>query len=94
MVQIRYIDYFLDRLKFRRIPKEVVEKVLQEATERYFDVETSRFIAVKEVKYGRRIRRLMVAYEEHGVEIVPVTAHTVTKRQVNSRIKRLRWIPK
>jgi len=94
MKKIRFIDYFLDRLRFREIPEAVVERVLREATQRYTDAETGRYIAVKEVKYGRRRRRLMVAYEEQGNEIIPVTVHPVTKRQVQSRIKRQRWIPK
>ena len=94
MKKIRYIDYFLDRLRFRKIPKAVVERILHEATEQYFDAETGRFIVVKEVKYGRRSKRLMVAYVEQENEIIPITVHPVTKRQVQSRIKRLRWIPK
>ncbi len=94
MKKIHYTDYLLERLKFRRIPRNVVEKILQEATERYFDVETRRFIAVQRVKYNREYKRLMVAYEEKENEITVVTVHTVTKRQVQSRIKRQRWAPK
>jgi hypothetical protein len=94
MKKVQYIDYFLDRLRFRKIPQAVAERVLCEATERYFDVETGRFIAIKEVQYGRRKKRLMVAYEEQGNEVTPITVHAVTKRQVQSKIERLRWIPK
>ena len=39
MKKIRYIDYFLDRLSFRKIPKAVVERILHEATERYVDAD-------------------------------------------------------
>jgi len=35
-----------------------------------------------------------VAYEEEGEEITAVTVHTVTKRQVQARIKRQRWVQK
>jgi hypothetical protein len=69
--EIRYIDYFLDRLRFRKIPAAVAERVLREATERYVDVETGRFIVVKQVKYGRQNKRLMVAYEKRRMKSHP-----------------------
>lgn len=94
MKKIRYTDYFLERLEFREIPREIVEAMLNKAVERYFDAETGRFIAVQRVKYKGRYKRLLVAYEEEGDEITAVTVHTVTKRQVQARIKRQRWVPK
>jgi hypothetical protein len=47
MKKIHYTDYFLERLEFREIPREIVEAILNKAVERYFDVETGRFIAVQ-----------------------------------------------
>jgi len=94
MKEIRYTEYFLDRLEFRHVPKTVAEEILHTAIERYFDVETGRFIAVKRVKYKGRYKRLMVAYERSENEITAVTVHPVTKRQVQSRVKRQRWIPR
>jgi len=94
MKKIRYTDYFLDRLRVRNIPKAVVAEILHGAIERYFDVETGRFVRVKRVKYKGRYKRLMVAYEETENEMTAVTIHSVTKRQVQSRIKRQRWIPR
>jgi hypothetical protein len=69
MKKIRYTDYFLERLEFREIPQEVVEAKLSKAVERYFDVETGRFIAVQRVKYKGRYKRLLVAYEEERREM-------------------------
>jgi hypothetical protein len=83
-----------DRMEFRRVPQQVVESVLLTATERYFDIETSRFMAVQRVRSQGRYQRFVVAYEEQENEITAVTVHTVTKRQVQARIQRQRWIPK
>ena len=51
MKTIRYTKYMLDRMEFRRIPRSVVEGILQTAVERYFDIETGRCMAVQRVKY-------------------------------------------
>jgi hypothetical protein len=40
-------DYFLERLEFREIPRDIVEAMPNKAVERYFDVETGRFIALQ-----------------------------------------------
>lgn len=60
-------------MAFRLIPQQVVEKVLLTAMERYFDIETGRFIAVLRVRYEGSYKRLVVAYEEQGEEITAVT---------------------
>lgn len=94
MKTTRYTEYMRDRMEFRHIPQQVVERILFTAIERYFDIETSRFVAVQRVRYQGSYKRLAVAYEEKGEEITAVTVHTVTKRQVQARIQRQRWIPK
>ncbi len=94
MKTIHYTEYMRDRMTFRLIPQQAVERVLLSAIERYFDIETGRFIAVLRVRYEGSYKRLAVAYEEQGEEITAVTVHTVTKRQVQARIQRQRWIPK
>ena len=94
MKTIHYTEYMQDRMEFRHIPQQVVEGILLTAIERYFDSETGRFIAVQRVRHHGSYKRLAVAYEEKGDEITAVTVHTVTKRQVQARIKRQRWVPK
>jgi hypothetical protein len=94
MKTIHYTEYILDRMAFRHVPQQVVEGILLTAIERYFDNETGRFIAVQRVRYQGRYKRLAVAYEEDGDEITAVTVHTITKRQIQARMKRQRWVPK
>ena len=84
----------LDRMEFRHIPQLVVEGILLTAIERFFDIETGRFIAVQRVRYQGSYKRLAVVYEEDGDEVTAVTVHTITKRQIQARMKRLRWMPK
>jgi len=98
MKTIHYTEYMRDRMEFRHIPQQVVEGILLTAIERYFDIETGRFMAVQRVRYQGSYKgsykRLVVAYEEKGEEMTAVTVHTVTKRQVQARIQRQRWVPK
>ena len=51
-------------------------------------------MAVQRVKYQGHYKHVVVAYEEKGEETTAVTVHTVTKRPVQARIKRQRWVPK
>lgn len=94
MKTIHYTEYMRDRMEFRHIPRQVVEGILLTALERYFDIETGRFMAVQRVRYQGSHQRLVVAYEEKGEELTAVTVHTITKRQVQARIQRQRWVPK
>ena len=94
MKTIHFTEYMLDRMEFRHISQQVVEGILHTAIEHYFDIETGRFIAVQRVRYQGSYKRFVVAYEEKGDEMTVVTVHTVTKRQVQARIKRQRWVPK
>lgn len=94
MKTIRYTEYLRDRMEFRHVPQQVVEEILLTATECYFDIETSRFMAVQRVRYRGSYKRLVVAYEKKGEEMTAVTVHTVTKRQIQARIRRQRWIPR
>jgi hypothetical protein len=94
MKTIHYTEYMLDRMEFRHVPQQVVESILLTAVERYFDMETGRFIAVQQVRYHGSYKRFAVAYEEKGEAMTAVTVHTVTKRQVQARIQRQRWVPK
>ncbi len=93
MTEIRFTEYFRERLRLRNVPETIVRKILTESTERYFDVETLRFVAVARASFGRKgARLLMVAYEQEGDILTAVTIHDVTRQQVQARVESARWI--
>lgn len=93
--EIHYSDYFRYRMQFRRIPEGVPEQIFLHATERYFDTETQRNVAVHRVRLGRRRRaQMMLAYEEYANHVEFVTIHKINRREINFRIRTGRWIPK
>ena len=69
MKTIHSTEYMLERMALRHIPPQVVEGILRTAAERYFDIETGRFIAVQRVRYQGGYKRFVVAYEEKGDEM-------------------------
>jgi hypothetical protein len=76
-------EYIRHRAESREFDLEKVEEILRYSSERYFDTETERLIAV-----GRHDERLiMIPYEAYGDTIRPVTVHAVTRQQINFRIK-------
>jgi hypothetical protein len=93
-VEITLTDYFQTRLRIRRVPEQVVRSIIENSTERYFDNETLRHIAVGRAEFGRKgARLLMVAYEREGNILTPVTVHDVTRAQVRRRVTQERWVP-
>jgi len=82
-------------MQIRRIPEGVPEQIFLNSTERYFDTETQRDVAVHRVRLGRRRRaQMMLAYEEYAEHVEFVTIHKINRREINFRIQTGRWIPK
>ena len=93
MSEIHFTGYFRERMRLRSVPEAAVRKILTESTERYFDLETVRFVALGRARFGRKgARLLMVAYEQQGNILTAVTVHDVTRLQVRAHIKSGRWI--
>ena len=60
MKEIRFTGYFRDRLKFRKISENVPTEILKYADYRFYDRETGRYIAVKDVKLTKRYSQKFV----------------------------------
>jgi len=71
------------RATLRRFDLARIEEVVRYCNERYVDSATGRLIAV-----GRHVDELiMVPYEIEQDMIRPVTAHAVTRAQIDARVK-------
>jgi hypothetical protein len=82
-------------MQIRRITEGVPEHIYLNASERYFDTETERDIAVHRVRIGRRrMAQMMLAYEEYAEHVEFVTIHKINRRDINFKIQTGRWIPK
>ncbi|MEW6419469.1 MAG: hypothetical protein AB1480_15375 [Nitrospirota bacterium] len=85
---IIWSNYLKYRTELRGFELSKIENILRHSGERYFDTVTRRLIAV-----GKHDDRLVIIpYEKHGNEIIPVTIHATTRQQINFRLKTGRFI--
>jgi len=77
-----FTDYLKYRAELRGFDLARIEHILRYSTERYFDTETHRLIAVGE--QGNKL--VMVSYDESETEIIPITIHATTRQQIKFRL--------
>jgi len=84
---IRWTRYMLRKSQLRGFALAGIEEIVRYSSERYCDSITGRRIAVG------RIRGLLVlvAYEQQGEEMTPITVHETTRQQINERLRHGRF---
>jgi hypothetical protein len=90
-VRVVYTDHLKLRLRARRIPEKMPERIYREAKERYYNHATFRHIAVMSVIYHHRRRKMMIAYDEFSNHVEIVTIHPIESRQISERVLAGRW---
>ena len=90
-VQIEYSKHIENRLRIRKIDRDLPKQIFEEAEERYFDEETGHLIAVKEVNLYDKNREVMVAYIIDETHAILLTIHPLKVDQKEKRIHAKRW---
>ena len=90
-MRVVYTDHLKLRLRVRRIPEWMPERIYREAKERYYNHATFRHIAVMSVIYHRRRRKMMIAYDEFPDRVEIVTIHPIENHQISERVLAGRW---
>ncbi|TEU16314.1 MAG: hypothetical protein E3J21_10960 [Anaerolineales bacterium] len=90
-MRVVYTDHLKLRLRARRIPERMPERIYREAQERYYNHATFRHVAVMSVIYHRRRRKMMIAYDEFPDRVEIVTIHPIESRQISERVLAGRW---
>jgi hypothetical protein len=85
---ISWSDYFLYRVRIRGFQLEIIEHIIRNASERYRDTETGRWIAVGEHKSDL----ILIAYEMDENGYHPVTVHATTRSQIRARLSSGRYV--
>ncbi|MEZ4729191.1 MAG: hypothetical protein R3E79_18820 [Caldilineaceae bacterium] len=87
-MMIVWTDYFEYRIRLRGFERDILEAIVQHASERYVDTETQRYVVV-----GRHHGDLvMIAYEHDSINITPVTVHVTSRQQIRFRLRTGRLI--
>lgn len=80
------------RLKERDIPEDYPGRIVSAPDEKYFDTATNHQIAVKKLEYSERVRPMAVAYDIIGEDLQIITIHPTTEQEINSKLRRKRWV--
>ena len=79
---IEWTEYLKYRAAIRGFDLEKLEHIIRHSSERYFDTETGRHVAV-----GKHDEHLvMIPYEAEQEIITPVTVHATTRQQIRFRL--------
>jgi len=90
-VEIKYSHHLRFKIRIRRIPARMPERIYRESKQRYYNHHSLRHIAVMEVHYHRRRTLMMIAYDQIPDHVEIVTIHPITKKQILDRLRTGRW---
>jgi hypothetical protein len=88
MPEILWTAYLRYRADQRGFDLEQIEDILRFSSERYYDVETDRAIAVG--KHNNQL--VLIPYEQDEATITPITIHVTTRQQIRFRLNAGRFI--
>ena len=84
-----WTEYLRHRARVRGFDLAVIEHIVRFTSERYFDVDTRRMVAI-----GRHRRSLvLIPYDEDEQTMTPVTIHATTRQQLTFRLRQGRLLP-
>lgn len=92
MRKIVYSPHLAFRLKFREIPHELPKIIYLTSKEHYFDKDTFKKVAVKNVQFKTETREMAVIYEDANGQVNLITVHPLKKYQKYNRVKSGRWV--
>lgn len=90
-MKIVYRPHLRRRIKERGFPTNYPKKIYKVAKLRFRDSQTGHLIAVAEMEYAGKLRKLAISYDiiEEQVEII--TIHPILEGDVKKRVKSGRW---
>ena len=87
--QMIWTEYPRHRAQVRGFDLAVIEQIVRFSSERYFDTDTRRMVAIG--RHGRWL--VLVPYDQDEQTITPVTIHATTRQQLTLRLRRGRLLP-
>ncbi len=87
-MEIKWTHYFKTRCIRRHFSIEKTEHIIRYSSERYYDADSFRQIAVGSVDD----RLVLIPYEVSENIITPVTVHETDRKQINFRIRTGRFV--
>jgi hypothetical protein len=91
MKVVKYTNHLKLKLKIRRFPKDYPSIIFQSPEQEYLDIVEKKRIAIKRLKYNKKIRNIMIAYEETNGEVEIITIHPISDEKILDRKLSGRW---
>ncbi len=82
-MKLVWTNYMKYRVDLRGFDLAIIEKIVRHSSERYLDTATNRSIVVG--KHNDAL--VLIPCERDGEQVIPVTIHTTTRRQINFRLR-------
>ena len=79
------------RLKQRRVPLRIVKEIFEKSVGYYWDRLRNHYVAVGEVVYKGKRRKVLAAYDKIGKEAEVITVHPITSFEIKQRLDSGRW---
>ena len=91
MKRIEYTNHLKLRLEIRKIPFEYPKEIFEKPDKLFFDNIEKRHIAIKRLKYNKKFRNLLIAFDIFKDRIEIVTIHPISDEKILNRIISERW---
>jgi len=91
MPAIIYTPHLELRLKIRKIPQDYPKRIYEEPNQTFYDQVERNHIAIKKLKYNKKMRNTMIAYEKKNDTIEIITIHPITDEKIINRALNGRW---
>lgn len=90
-MEIYYTNHLKLRLKIRKIPEEYPKIIYENADQKFFDNVENTNIAIKRLKYNKKLRNMMIAYAMKDNKIEIITIHPISNEKIINRTLSGRW---
>ncbi len=92
MVTVLYTSHLELRLKIRKIPYDYPKIIFNQPEQKFFDTAEKTYISIKKLKYSKRERLMMIAYERKNNTVEIITIHPIKEEKIINRTISRRWI--
>jgi hypothetical protein len=82
------------RLKSRKISKKMIESIVNDPDEKYYDTIQQSNVAIKKILYGKEIKKIGVYFHYENLNVKIHTVHPERKSEIINRVKSGRYIKK
>lgn len=80
------------RLRTRKINAALPKRIIENAEQICFDVETNHFIAIKQERYAGKKRPMVAVFDRSENEVKIITVYPSDEQEILARTARGRWI--